>query len=64
MDDELETVRFEKSGWLAPVERPADLPISSVANGSLCYVKGKDDVYTLINGVWVMGAHRVKRIGD
>ena len=63
MDEETETVRFEKSGWLAPVETINDLPVSAVGNGALCYVKGKDEVYTFINGVWVVGAHRVEKIG-
>jgi len=45
------------------VETINDLPVSAVGNGALCYVKGKDEVYTFINGVWVVGAHRVEKIG-
>lgn len=60
MDEDVETVRFQNTGWLAPVEKVGDLPRRTVANGALCYVKGQDEVYTFMNGVWVMGAHRAE----
>jgi len=44
------THEFEKL-WLAPVERPEDLP-RLAAEGQLCFVKSLDVVFVFDGGSW------------